>query len=270
MTSDMPDYPDWFSSISSLWLLTLRQLTGSYGPGYPLYMQSKPFPVKQLQTFLGSYSGLKHDTILYAKEPSASGCGGDDMGKRPPVPKGFVEPNLPFWFYLRILVEQTYNGFKEHNLLERDLDKDSGKLYRFREQIDFYTEFARKELTGDRISGDDYEKLRTMDISYMADPPEGVVLTEEDKRSAIIADVYTDGWKKEILYEAIGKPYVMLALVGNEGTSRLTIGVSFNDYEFTAPLVSRLSDSDWQDTVYLHPEKLPPKNFWYEILETPK
>lgn len=67
-------------------------------------------------------------------------------------------------------------------------------------------------------------------------------------------------------YEAAGEPYLMLALVGNEGVSRVTIGVAFNHYEFTGPLARRYSDADWQERVYRTPPQLPRKNFWYQGL----
>ncbi len=56
----------------------------------------KLFPIKQLQTFLGSYAELKHDTLLYVKQNFAEKGGGGDEN-RPPVPRGFVEPNMAFW-----------------------------------------------------------------------------------------------------------------------------------------------------------------------------
>ena len=58
----------------------------------------------------------------------------------------------------------------------------------------------------------------------------------------------------------------MLALVGNEGQSRLTVGVAFNHYEFTGPLSRRYTDADWQARVYDSPPQVPPKNFWYQGL----
>ena len=74
--------------------------------------------------------------------------------------------------------------------------------------------------------------------------------------------------KGQILYEATGEPYFILALVGNEGTglSRLTVGAAYNYYEFTGPLTSRYADADWQERVYNIPPQLPPKPFWYKSL----
>ena len=81
------------------------------------------------------------------------------------------------------------------------------------------------------------------------------------------ADIHTDVPRGQILYEAIGQPFVMLALIGNENLPRITIGLAFNHFEFTAPLGgNRLTDEDWKEKVYDNPADLPKKNFWYEDL----
>jgi hypothetical protein len=256
---------EWYRSVGSVWLKLLSTLRGSYGTGYPLYMQGKLFPVKQLQTFLGSYTELKHDTLLYAKQNFAEmGSGMDE--KRPPVPKGFVEPNLAFWQELQRLIAYTAAGFKKFGIFKGELE-EYGRLTIFKERVDFYKALAGKELQGTQLNEEEYENLRLFRLSHLARPfVEGVVLAEKDKRSALIADIHTDGVTGQILYEASGEPYFMLALVGNEGHSRLTVGVAFSHYEFTGPLSRRYTDADWQARVYHIPPQVPPKNFWYQGL----
>ena len=53
-------------------------LTHDFGASYPLYMQSPNFLDKQIQTSLGSYAELKHDTLLYAKQSYAEEGGGGE------------------------------------------------------------------------------------------------------------------------------------------------------------------------------------------------
>lgn len=256
------DEAAWFSSIGSAWLNLLGTLNASYAGGYPLYMQSQLFPIKQLQTFLGSYTELKHDTLLYAKQSYAELGNGEEEGQPPPVPKGFVEPNLAFWQTLQRLVAYTSAGFRKYHLFPSHLEK-YGLLQEFQRQVEFYTSLAVKELRGQPLSEEEYEKIRTEPLSYMALPFDAQVLEQKDLRSGLIADVHTDLFKKQVLYEATGEPYILLALVGNEGQTRLTIGVAFNHYEFTGPLTTRYTDADWRAWVYETPAKLPPKNFWY-------
>jgi hypothetical protein len=256
---------EWYSSVGTAWLKLLGTLPQTFGPGYPRYMQGKLFPIKQLQTFLGSYAELKHDTLLYVKQSFAEKGDGGDEG-RPPVPKGFVEPNMAFWQELARLVDYTAAGFKKYGLFKKELE-EYGRLNNFKERITFYTSLAAKELNGTPLTEEEYEKLRSNNLSFMAEPlVEGAILEEKEKRAGLIADIHTDAVKGQVLYEATGEPYFILALVGNEGVSRLTVGAAFNYYEFTGPLTRRYADADWQERVYNIPPKLPPKPFWYKPL----
>jgi hypothetical protein len=258
---------EWFSSVGSAWLKLLGTLTTIYGQGYPFYMQDRLFAVKQLESFLGSYTELKHDTLLYAKQTYAE-LGDGEAGKMPPVPKGFVEPNLAFWENLGRLVDYVEAGYRKYGLFKNDLE-EYGHLHRFKEAVAFYASLAAKELQGIPLTEAEYEKLRTEPLSYMAEPRDpNVILEEKDRRAGLIADVHTDVVQGKILYEANGEPYVMLVLVGNEHTARLALGVAFNHYELTGPLATRYTDADWQSRVYEHPADLPEKNFWYKSLAT--
>jgi len=260
--------PEWFSSLGSAWLKVLGTLTSAYGPGYPLYMQDQLFPAKQVESFLGSYTELKHDTLLYAKQNYAEMGGGEDEGTPPPVAKGLVEPNLPFWENLGRLVAYVEAGYRKYGLFKGDLEQ-YGHLNRFKEAVAFYASLAAKELQGAPLTAEEYEKLRIGKLSYMAEPRDkSVILEEKDKRAGLIADLHTDAMQGQILYEATGEPYVMLVLMGNEGTARLAVGVAFNHYEFTGPLATRYNDADWQGRVYENRSPLPEKNFWYQGLAT--
>ena len=203
--------------------------------------------------------------MLYVKQNFAEKGDGGDEG-RPPVPKGFVEPNMAFWQELARLVDYTAAGFKKYGLFNKELE-EFGRLSSLKERINFYTSLAAKELSGTPLSEEEYEKLRIGNLSFLAAPlVEGAILEEKEKRSGLIADIHTDAVKGQILYEATGEPYFILALVGNEGVSRLTVGAAFNYYEFTGPLTSRYTDADWQARVYTIPPQLPPKPFWYKSL----
>lgn len=260
--------PEWFSSVGGAWLKLLGTLTSVYGSGYPLYMQDQIFPVKQVESFLGSYTELKHDTLLYAKQSYAELGEGEGEGTPPPVPKGFVEPNLPFWQNLTRLVAYVETGFKKYGLFKNDLE-EYGHLHRFKQAVAFYASLAAKELQNAPLTEAEYEKLRIEPLSFMAEPrDQNVGLEEKNLRAGLIADVHTDAVQGQILYEANGEPYVMLVLMGNEGTVRLAVGVAFNHYEFTGPLATRYTDADWQSRVYEHRAALPEKNFWYKSLAT--
>ena len=65
------------------WLYTLHPLTEPKGDGYPSFMQNQAWTRKQLETYLSSWTELKHDTILYAKQIYAEmGGGGEEEDDR--------------------------------------------------------------------------------------------------------------------------------------------------------------------------------------------
>jgi len=258
--------PDWFSSLGTAWTHVLASLTQTFGAGYPLYMQSEAFSDKQIQTFLGSYTELKHDTLLYAKQSYAElGGGPGDPPTPPPVPKGFVEPNLRFWNRLLQLVAKQNDLFTRFDLL-----KDTNarmRLSQFNDDVMLFGSIAEKELAGTPVTEEEYEDLRTTNLAYLAEPFDGSQQADEDSaKTELIADIHTDAKEGQILYQATGRPYVMLALVGNENSPRLVIGLAYNHYELTAPLGKRLTDEDWKKWVYDEPGNLPPKNVWYDSL----
>jgi len=255
---------EWFGSMGSAWLYVLGSLTYNYGEHYPLYMQGANFLDKQLQTFLGSYAELKHDTLLYAKQSYAElGAGGQER-PIPPVVKGFVEPNLEFWTRFNELLERTDNLFTEYNLFKDNSVAD--RLEQFKKISKLYSNIAERELRGEAVSDEDYESLRTTKLSFMAQPFEALDPSEKSGRTALIADIHTDGLKKQILYEATAEPYFMLAIIGNEDEPRIAAGLAYNHYELTGDLKRRLTDDDWHKMVYDNPESLPSKNFWYSAL----
>jgi len=50
--------------------------------------------------------------------------------------------------------------------------------------------------------------------------------------------------KNQILYEATGKPYLMLAVVANEQTPRVVASLVYNHYEYTGDLGKAAAEPD--------------------------
>ncbi len=255
---------EWFGSMGSAWLYVLGSLTRSYGSGYPAYMRALAFLDKQIQTFLGSYAALKHDTLLYAKQSYAELGSGPGDPRVPPVVKGFVEPNLEFWNRFNELLDRTSATFTANGLFADSAV--TARLDDFKGLTRFCADLAEKELRGEAITDDEYERLRNLRLSFMAQPFSGDQPDEDSGKVALIADVHTDALRGQILYEADGKPYLMLAIVGNEGVPRVVAGVAYSHYELTGPLGKRFTDEDWRARVYDGKGELPARNFWYDSL----
>ncbi|MCX6797861.1 MAG: DUF3160 domain-containing protein [Candidatus Falkowbacteria bacterium] len=255
---------EWLGSLGSAWLYVLGSLTHNYGPHYPLYMQASSFLDKQIQTFLGSYAELKHDTLLYAKQSYAElGAGGDER-PIPPVVKSFVEPNLEFWTKFNSLLSRTDELYKDNNLFKDNTAYD--RLRQFKNMSLLFAKIAEKELRSESITDDEYETLRTTKFSFMAQPFTPVDPDEDSGKTALIADIHTDMLRSQILYEATAKPYFMIALVGNEQSPRVVAGLVYDHYELTDKIGKRLTDEDWKNRVYKDNSLLPVKNFWYQSL----
>ncbi|MDF1497920.1 MAG: DUF3160 domain-containing protein [Patescibacteria group bacterium] len=250
------------------WLYTLQSLSQEDldKDGYPNFMKNEDWNKKNLQSFMGSWTELKHDTLLYAKQSYAELGGGGDEGGLPPVPKGYVEPNIEFLDRLIALLDMTKKGLMQRNLLDQEFQGRNEKLA---DSLRFFRKIAIAELNNEKISDLDFERLRRESgkLSSVISPLPSEDRTEDLARSALIADVHTDGLTRQILYEADGIPnYIYVAVKDSNGT-RLTKGLVFSYYEFKNPLEKRLNDSDWREWVYKRDEgRMPVMPDWNKSL----
>lgn len=257
----------WTQNIYWGWLYTIKSLfTESIDKtGYPMFVKNEAWNKKNLQASLGSWTELKHDTLLYAKQTyTEQGAGGD--AEIPPVPKGYVEPNIPFFDRLIGLAQMTEDGLKNRGLIDGVF---IGRSQNFLEALKFFKGIAVKQLQNEKISDDEFEELRNKGgyLSIVLEPIPGEEMLEKNARSALIADVHTDTIKGEILYEADGIPNYIWVSVKDQNGTRLTKGLVFNYYEFTAPLGQRLTDESWRTLNYtLDKSKLPQSPSWVNSL----
>ena len=207
---------------------------------------------------MGSWTELRHDTLLYAKQSFAELGGGGEQSTPPPVPKGYVEPNLSFITRLVALTTMTRDGLDSRGLL---VPGQKEKFDSFLESLQFFKTIAEKELSDSVISDDEYEKLRTIiSLRYpnIVWTPDGDEMTEQDARVGIIADVHTDAKKGQVLY----------VVVKDKGGTRLTRGVTYSYYEFTREAGTRLNDQDWQGMIYegKNTDDIPSQPSWVKDL----
>src|SRR5262249_3006599 len=81
----------WESNIYMRWLACLRELsTPTTDPRFPEVMRTRPWALKTLNTQLSSWTHLRHDTILYAKQSYT------DFGQCT-YPTGFIERRVESW-----------------------------------------------------------------------------------------------------------------------------------------------------------------------------
>src|SRR5438445_13753333 len=104
----------WTENLYWSWLYTFHPLLVPKGPdsGYPSFMTNQAWTRKDLNAVLGSWTELKHDTILYAKQSSAVGTGAP-----PQPPKGYVEPEPDFYARVAALAAMTRDGLLARGLI---------------------------------------------------------------------------------------------------------------------------------------------------------
>ena len=92
----------WGQNLYMSWLASLRELSSPITDGmYPDAVRTRAWAMKDLNTQLASWTQLRHDTVLYAKQsytwgfPSCS------------YPTGFVEPRPNFWRQLKRMAENA-------------------------------------------------------------------------------------------------------------------------------------------------------------------
>lgn len=264
LSKEFSAYPEeiWTQNIYWSWLNTYRSLLNGYKQGYPYFMTTDAWQKKNIGTVLGSYTELKHDTLLYAKQSYAErGGGGGDPKEVPPVPKGYVEADYTFWSKISELAKVTVDGLEKQNLMP---EVYKNRFNNFVEYSQFFRDIAAKELNNEIISEEEFEKLRKSGYIFrdLTEALPGEILITKDRRAGIIADIHTDAVKGEILYEATGKPFVVYVMIKDKNGARLTRGLVFNHYEFTGPLTERYADEDWQKRVYEEEGNMPAIDAW--------
>lgn len=249
----------WSSNLYWSWLNALRAVQEPATEGYPSFMRSAAWSDKSLNTALGSWAELRHDTILYGKQSGAEM--GD--GSEPAPYKGYVEPNVHFWGRMLELTRQSKNGLVTRKLMPEELES---KFESFDEMLTNLKTISEKELRNEKLTEDEYDSIRSiggtleyLTLSVMTGKPDTWELVNEtDKDMAVIADVHTGGDK--VLEEGVGHANEILVIVPVAGKLVLTRGAVFSYYEFIHSSSDRLTDEKWQRMV--NAGKAPPPPAW--------
>lgn len=121
-------------------------------------MQNTAWTRKELNTFLGSWSQLKHDTILYAKQVMAELGGGGDDEIVPPDDRGYVEPNPELYARLGALLTMTKDGLDAKKLLTDGMRDSLSRMETLTKSLQTISE---KELKNITLTTEEYELIRS-------------------------------------------------------------------------------------------------------------
>ncbi len=268
---------EWTETLYNSWLYSFQPLLAVPGPGYPAFMQSQAWVDKQMNTALGSWAELKHDTILYAKQVYAE-AGAGPPPPEPVPPRNYVEPVPAFYARLAALTAMTRSGLGDRGLLNA---RDADSLERLEELALDLQAIAEKELRGAALSEDEERTIRfygatlehlTMAAADQEGEEGGIPTMDEEPQAAVIADVATDPdadfngqLRAVVLEEGVGRIdeiHAVVPVVGDDGETYLQVakGAIFSYYEFPWPADDRLTDEKWR--AMLDEGEAPPRPEW--------
>jgi len=255
------DGKTWTQNLYWGWLYFLRPLLAEKPAGYPSFMTNEAWQKKDLNTFLSSWTELKRDTILYAKQVYA------EMGAGGPPEKiddrGYVEPNPYLYARLSALIKMTKEGLQLRSLLNQIqidlLDRLNTLALRLKD-------ISEKELNNQALTDDDYEFIRgyggSLEHLWLeANKDLGIESKSQlfEEPAAIVTDVASDPGG-QVLEEGTGRIFDIYVVVPIDGKLRIAKGGVFSHYEFSRPIADRLTDEAWR--AMLNENKQPEMAEW--------
>lgn len=204
---------------------------------------------KDLETFAGSFTELKHDTVLYAKQVMAEMGGG---GVEEIDDRGYVEPEPEVYRRFMLLAQQTAEGLERFGLI------DSGDV----ENLGILEELARrllaisnKELQNETLTDEEYDLIReyggTLEhfwIEAVKDRTDEEYVDPREFPASLVTDIATDP-NGRVLQVATGRPAEILVIVPVDGQLRIASGMVYDFYQFEQPIGERLTDTEWRQMI---------------------
>ncbi len=278
--------PTWEGTVYNQWLRALRALSQpTTGSEYPEAMRTHAWAMKTLNTQLASWTHLRHDTVLYAKQSVT-----------PPIlcsyPAGFVEPRPEFFRRLGELAMATRNQTSVLPATQVVDSKIRPFLSRFASNCVVLERIARAELVQEPLLDQDTAFLEnTVEWVYTyfgerkydgwyprlfyrgtegelpspAPPPARPPDHDSAQPDFIVADVHTDGPSEPdgdpggVLMEGVGRVNLLVIAVDNGPDRMVYAGPVLSHYEFVQPLSStRMTDETWSQAVNARSTPAPP------------
>lgn len=265
---------EWLNRFYSGWLFAFTAQVLPKGEAFPAPMRSEAWVYKDMNSMLGSWTELKHDTALYTKMPESAGGGGPPSSGPAPV---YVEPQPDVFYRLAWLSQVLADGLaaRGYEALAGvgsepgplTFAQLSGSLHSLGERFSLLGDVAIKELRGEDLSEDERWALQTC-----LGPVECMVLRsrlygEEQQMPPIpITAVVSGAGEKEVLQAAVGNLDRIFVIVPINGRLEVAQGGVFSYYEFTRLRDERMTDADWRLELALRP---PTRPEWVQQISLP-
>ncbi len=247
---DAYDDDFWNSTIYNGWLNSIRKLNPpSDRTIYPEFMQTAAWWQQKMNTQLASWTELRHDNLLYAKQ---SYTGGATCS----YPYSYVEPFPEFYSAMKEIALNFKNKMVELNYSDERIEKYFDHLYGVNDTLET---IASKELSGTVLTNSEIIFLQSM----LAEEASGCVVEYTGwypklfysgyDFDFIVADYHTSptdaggtpvGWVK---HAGTGKiDLIIMNTKLPDGKNVAFVGPVASYHEYTSTNFYRLTDQEWQ------------------------
>ena len=266
---DNHDEEFWNLSIYNSWLDAIRKLNPPADrTNFPEFMQTAAWWQYKMNTQLASWTELRHDNLLYAKQ---SYTGGATCS----YPYSYVEPVPEFFAAMSKLAENSADKINSISFDDMPMQTRVIEYFNnFKTTADTLEVIAQKQLGGTEFTPEEKDFLSRMlsdlpmcggayygwyvKLYYQWDYEAGLL-----KYDAVVADYHTAptdaagnfvGWVKHA-----GTGMVDMAVITTQlpdGKEVAFIGPVMSYHEYTSTNFQRLADSEWKDQ-YLYQSTRP-------------
>lgn len=257
----------WNGTMYNMWLNLIRSLNPPDDRNtLPEFMRTAAFWQEKLNTQLASWSQLRHDNLLYAKQSYTGGtlCS---------FPYTYIEPFPEFYHNLMLYAGSAATKFSYFSSKYNFMQSIAGYFINLEGTADTLYSISLKELNGTPFSNAEIDFLKRVVYNQSSGsgqmPYDGWYpkLFYEDNiysskgfltQDEIVADIHTiptdcyggvAGWVQHVGTGPVDLG-VFVAKLPN-GQSTAFIGPVLSYYEYTTLNFLRLSDQEWQDSYLL-------------------
>jgi hypothetical protein len=246
---------NWTQDLYWSWLYTanttLAEIPSSVK--YPTFMTTPAWGYEKLQTFEGTWTELRHDTILYSEQSYGYPL------IPPPSNTAYVEPYPETYRTMIGLINMTINGLTQLGLLNASKSEPPLEwgLTTLMTASQLFLNASEVELEGKALDSNLQIQIRrtSQTISHIV-----MSLSDQDQEASLVADVHTDPNTGQVLEEGLGD-FSVLVVVHADPNDALcaAAGPVFNYYEFTVPISNRLTDEAWRAMLSSGPKPETPE-----------
>ena len=238
---------DWKRNVYCNWFYTLEPLLVEFNQSYPLFMQTEAWQDEKLNTALSSWTQLRHDYILYAKQTDVPSSWG-------PRAYGYVEPIPEFYNRLASLCRKIDTELSNEDALPQ---KYHDHLNGLANELDNFEIYAQKIVNHHTLTIEEQNDIHLFGLWLIGFFSGGI----KEEEPTLVADVCTNSFTGKVLHEGVGKFNPIIIIYEQpDGITLAGVGFVMSYYEFTEENFNRITDSEWKERA----EKgtLPPRPFW--------